>query len=913
MSTRYLKYFFQPQSITVVGAAEHTESFGGVVLQNLLNSGFEGQLTAINKTRYKTVFGVPCYRSAAKLPGIPDLAIVCTPGATVPRIIKQLGKKGIKATLVLMGGLSGQLSKSGRPLKESALAAARPFGMRLMGPNSLGILAPGHKMNASYAHLQVLPGKVGFVGQSAMLGSAIIDWACGRDIGFSHFLTLGDTMDVDLADVIDFLAGDRNTRAVLLHIEHVARPERFISAVRAASRTKPVLAFKSGVSIDETFEKRPPGLPDDDRVWDEVFRRSGTLRVHSAERLFNALETLTRLKPFHGERMVIMGNGGGPNLTAHEALLRQGGIPATLSKETHAALKAVLPPICGIGNPIDLNADADPTRYAKALEIVNRDSNVDAILVVHAPTLRASGLEFAKAIIQVDVHSHIMTSWMGMASVTPARKAFDKADIPTYETAEEAVRAFMDRVRHERNQALLRQSPGSAHNLIEPQIDRAATALKSAKNDGRRFLNPLEVREVLAAYDIPYAQTLLARNAQEAITCAQELESPVALKIISNRYCAPFSYNANPKIWRRGIAVDLETPNQIKRAALRLENHLHQLYPSEKTLGFLVQKMRRGPGSVLINFAITRDPVFGPLILFGEGGNVARTLADRQVSLPPLNMGLAGVLLERTKVLNLLRDTNEKTEAIEFQIKQILTSLSQMIVDFPEISGLEINPFLIRGKTMMALDAAISIGDPIPSAIKPRPRGLEEQVVLKSGKTVTLRPIQPEDEPAHRKFADGLSKEAIRFRFFTSISRLSHRQLVQLTQIDYLREMAFIATASDQSGKPETLGVVRTWTDPDGFSSEFAVIIREDLYGQGLGSKLIDKIIRYCRECGVTLLTGTILPENRPMQGLAKHMGFSMRLNIREQVMEANLQLREPKDDWQKQRLADILSPSNKT
>ena len=907
MSTRYLKYFFKPGSITVVGASEHKENLGGAVLQNLINGGFEGELTVINKSRYPTVYGAPCYRKPGKLPSVPDLAIVCTPGTTVPGVIRDLGKRGVKAALVLMGGLSSQLSRSGRPLKESALAAARPFGMRLLGPNSLGVQSPGHGMNASYAHLQVLKGKVGFVGQSGMLGSAILDWACGREIGFSHFLTLGDTMDVDLADVIDYLAGDRETKAVLLHVEHVSRPTQFISAVRAAARTKPVLAFKSGVSIDETLEKTPPGLPDDDRVWDEVFRRTGTLRVHSAERLFNALETLTRLKPFYGERLMILGNGGGPNLTAHEALLRLGGVPAVLAPETRNALKAILPAICNVGNPVDLNADATPQRYQAALSLIDKDPNVDAVLVIHAPTLRAPGLDFARAVIGSGAQSHLMTSWMGLATVMEARKAFDLAGIPSYETAEEAVRAFMDRVRHERNQELMRQTPPNLGHETAPNRELARAALERARKAGRSFLNPGEAQNILAAYHIPFAQTREAADAEAAVTCAKQFSTPVALKILSRRHCEPFSYSANPKAWRKGIAVELETSNQVRRAAHRLQDHMLQLYPGEKPLGFLVQEMRRGPGSVLLNMGITRDPVFGPLILFGEGGSIVKTLADRQVSLPPLNMGLAEALMSRSRVGDFLDDVNEKAREHRLQIKKMLVALSQLAIDFPEITGLEINPFLIRGKTILALDAVISLGDSMSTAIKAYPEGLSEIAVLKSGRQVTLRPIRPEDEPAHRIFADGLSKEAIRFRFFTSISRLSHKQLAHLTQIDYHREMAFIATATNDEGCPETLGVVRVWTDPDKFSSEFAVIVRGDLYGQGLGSKLLKKIIHYCRDQGVIMLTGSILPENRPMQGLAKHLGFNLKLNIREQVMEANLQLCEPKDDWQKQRLADIL------
>ncbi|MDJ0838254.1 MAG: bifunctional acetate--CoA ligase family protein/GNAT family N-acetyltransferase [Acidobacteriota bacterium] len=907
MSMRYLKNFFRPKSIAIVGASPRADSFGSAVLRNIQGAGFQGPLHVVNRRNYGKVSGVPAFKKVSGLPDVPDLAIVCTPPATVPGVIEELGRFGVAAALVLMGGMARLVNRGGVPLRKAALAAARPYGIRIMGPNSLGIQVPDHYLNASYAHLEATPGKVAFVGQSAMLGNALLDWARGRGVGFSHFLTLGDSMDVDLDDVLDYLAADHKTKAVLMHVEHIRRAGPFISALRATSRVKPVLAFKSVDTAGLEPAEPAPGVLHRDDVWDQVFSRAGVLRVGSLERLFEALTTLTRLKPFYGERLAILANGLGPARMAYEQLKRLGGKPAAFSEETRRALRDVLPSFCQNSNPVDLNAEAGPDRYARALSLVDLDPGVDAILVIHAPGLPAPSLEFAEAVLKKKTRAHLFTCWMGAATVGEARAAFDAAGVPTFDTPEEAIRAHTDRCRHERNQSMLRQTPQLPRVNDEPNRLAARSLIAVAEEAGNHVLMPEEARALLTAYGIPSAETLTAEDEDAACRILEDFDGLAAAKVVLPGLLRPFAYSGITKTWRRGVIVDLDTPQRFRRAAERLLARLEDLFPGQEPLGWILQGMRRGPGSIMISMGLTRDPVFGPILFCGEGGSIARLTADRQLALPPLNRVLARELLSRTRIPTLLSDVLEDPQPHLDALTGVLLKLSAMAVDLPRLAGLEINPFLVRGTTLRALDTAVSLGPPVQSAIRAYPGDLQEETVLKDGMKVTLRPIRGEDEPAHARFAKSLSRETVRLRFFTPIARLGHKQLAQLTQIDYAREMCFIASAPDSEGTVQTLGVVRCFIDADNFSAEMAVVVRDDMAGKGLGSTLIRKLIRYCTDRNIVIMTGTVLPENTAMLGLARALGFKVSFNLAEGVNEINLQMNEPQDDWQARRLAGIF------
>jgi acetyltransferase len=911
MSTRHLEAFFKPRSITVVGASEQPK-LGGVVLRNLLECGFEGHLTAINRKGYDTVYGAPCHAEVSRLATAPDLAILCTPPVTIPRLVRELGRRGVPAALILMGGLATTLSRSQRPLTESVRAAARPSGIRLLGPNSLGILSPRHKLFASYAHLNVLPGEVAYVGESAVLGSALIDWARGRGIGFSHFLTLGDVVDVDMADVIDYLASDPDTRAILLHIERVRNARRFISSVRAASRGKLVLAIKSGHVPASQRPEEPvaPGVPHGDAVYDAVLRRAGVLRVHSTDELFDALETLTRMRPLRGERLAIFSNGFGPGAVATDALVRNGGQLAMLTEATREALKAEMPSFSRAGNPADLGVLAAPGHYQRALQLLSKDPGVDAVLVVHAPSRQADGETFARAVVETvsGTQLNVLTSWMGQASVAAARQTLDAAGIPTYETPDQAVQAFMHMVRHRRNQMHLRETPAEATLAHPDDRKEARRMVTQVWRSGRDYLLPAELRQLLSAYGIPAARATDVKRITGLAGAVAKAGGPIALRIVHEAHCRPFVYGERLQNRWRGVRFDIASEEELQLAIGQLREWVAQQFPDSRVLGYTTQPMRRGRGSVQISAGFTRDAVFGPLLLFGAGGRSVTTLEDRRIGLPPVNLALARDLVRGSRIERIVLEGSPQADADLQLLCGALVALSQMIIEIPELSGLEINPLTLSRDGLLALDMAASLGEPRqapPLAIPPYPQQLSEWVVLpRSGRHVELRPIRGEDEPAHLEFHKRLSPRSIRFRYFYNRKNFSHAELAQMTQIDYEREMVFIASAVNPvDGGQETLGEVRAWRDPDNIRAEFSVVVRDDLRGEGLGRTLLRKMIRYCRERGTLEIVGSVLPDNKPMLQLAQKLGFKCHLDEANDVMTLRLRLRKPRHEWQRERL----------
>lgn len=905
MSTRYLKYFFEPRSITVVGASPKSNSYGGFVLRNLIDGGFKGRITVLNKSRHEAVHGIPAYRKVTDLPEVPDLAIICVNGHNVPDAVAELAKNNVKAGLVLMGGMARAQGFGRGSLREQALDAARPYGMRLLGPNSLGIIAPGQNLDASYAHVRPEAGKVAFVGQSGMLGTALLDQAVGRGVGFSLFTTLGDSLDVKPADVIDYLAADHATRALLLHIEHLRNPAAFLAAVRAAARIKPVLAFKTGDTSGFEPQVETPGLADRESVWGAVLRRGGVFCVDSVEQLFETLGTLTRLKTMSGNRLAMIANGDGPVRMACDELKRLGGSTARFSEETRAELRKILPPYLDVENPLNINADADPERYAKVVAAISKDKGVDALLAIHSPIPIAPPEAYAEAVIPVQKKGRLLACWMGGAGMRKAWDTLDNADVPRFRTPEQAVRAFMDQYNHERIQTIMQQTPPPLKQGEEPDRQGARAILAEVADADRDFLMPEEAMGLLDAYRIPRAEIHVRKSLEEIADLVKAFDAPVALKALYGEHLRPFR-QLEPDAPPRGIVQDIDSPSRLERAAGRLTEQLGAYYPARAPIGWAIQRMRRGRGRLLLSMGITRDPVFGPLIFFGEGGGRNTIRGDRACALPPLNTVLARNLIQMTRVPKILADLSDDPEPHINALADIVSRLSQLAADQPHLATLEINPFLLRGGTLLALDVTATIGKPIPSLIRPYPDHLSQDLRLKDGRHVTLRPVRGEDEPAHARFAERLSRESVRLRFFSPIARFSHKQLAQLTQIDYDREMAFIAAAIED-GQTETLGVVRTMTDPDNFACELAVIIRDDLSGQGLGSALMRKILDYNRQLGTILATGTVLPENAPMLALAKALGFSRRFRVGEGVVEINLQLNEPKDAWQRRRLETML------
>jgi len=916
VSTKHLSALFNPDSIVVIGASERSHSLGGIVLRNIISSDSPRELMVINTNEYKQVHGIPCFKKVSKLPIVPDLAIVCTPPDSVPRLIKQLGYLGVKTVMILTGGLSRTHSRTGRPLMYSVQDAARKTGIRVLGPNTIGVMAPHNKLNATYAHMGVLPGKIAFIGQSGTIASAVIDWAFSRGVGFSHFLTLGDGIDIAVDDLIDYLAQDRHTKAILLHIEHIPRPERFISAVRTASRAKLVIAVKSGRVPESQWEPEvlPSGIANSDVIYDAVFRRAGVLRVNGTDEMFDALETLNRMKSIRKEPLTIIGNGLGPMVLAVDKLFALKGTLAKLSEATLSNLTPLLPSYWTRKNPIDLNYDASPELYGQVLDLLSKDKNTHNVLVMYAPSLIEDTQKIAQSVVEHSKKSrlNIQTCWLGQSTVRSARDLFYDAGIPTYFTPEKAVKAFMYQVNHKRNQNLLKETP--LYYLEKTKdISFVKTCLTKILHQKRNHLTSQEARKVISAYGIQTTEIFYCDDIEEVVEQYSKLNCPVNVTLLHQTSCHPFSEEKMGEGRRYKTTLKrLNDETAIKDSCKLLFEEYKQHYSDSGFLGYSIQKSDQHIGGLGFSLGITRDPVFGPLVVCGAAGASVNIISDRRVALPPLNLVLAKNLLQQSYMFQKLKEFSYQPEKDIQAVCETLITLSKIVIDNPVIRGLEIHPLLFNKNGVVAADVSIDLAEPAKFSIQPYPVELCEEVILPlSGRKVELRPIRGEDEPAHVVFHSKLSNESIRFRFFHYRKSFTHDELAQMVQIDYNREMVFIASAPVQNEahsstgkiKHETLGSVRTWTDADNLQTEFAIIISDSMRGEGLGRLLMEKMIHYCKSRGTVEMIGSVLPNNRPMLHLAEKLGFDSHYDTNEEVIALKLPLNSAKNEWQKNRL----------
>ncbi|WP_416140635.1 GNAT family N-acetyltransferase [Halomonas sp. HK25] len=911
MSTRFLRHFFEPRTIAVIGASEKSSSLGGLVIRNLQEAGFPGTIWAVNPKGYESVFGQPAFSRIGQLPEAPDLAVICSPVATVPGRIARLGSIGGRAALVLSGGSHLDEARDGKAsIRQRMLDAARQSGIRVLGPECMGLIVPGRKLNASYANRPIKAGKVAYLGQSGMLGTAMIDWAAGRGVGFSHLITLGDSVDVMLPDLLDYINQFSPTQAILLHLEKIFDAQHFMTALRDASRNRLVLAIKSGRTPQSDLTGLPPtpGVANRDQIFDAAFSRAGVVRVHDSDELFDALMTLSLMKPLRGDRLAIVSNGLGPAMLAIDKLIHAGGKLAEFTEETRRALRQGDFDMSKPGeNPVDLGGNATPEKFVDAIEIVAADPGVDAVLVVHAPTRMAPSKTTAQAVVanRKRFRRNLLTSFMGLEEALSARHECSLAAIPTYVSPEKAINAFMHMVDYQRVQALLQETPPSLPFTTTPAIRaRCRTLIKEAKAEGRESLSHSETAQVLEAYGIPVAESRYVTTPAEGAAAA--FDGAMALKVVHEGNCRPFRYRKHPHRVSAGLMQDLRSPEQVAEGIALLGEQVNEKYPAFKVREYCLQPMQRGKHSLQTCAGITRDPVFGPVIVFGIGGYKVNILADRQVALPPLNMTLAEDMVGRTHVARLIHEHSGDPDRDIERLCQLLVKLSQMASDLLELRGIEINPLLLNRDDIVAVDFAMDLGTPARFAIMPYPEELREWVTLKNGWEVEVRPIRAEDAPLITNFHHQLSEESIRFRYFHNKSDLTQRDLSMLSHINYDRQMAFIAEHLRDDGSKEMLGVARVWNDPDNIRTEFSVIIRDDLTGLGIGSLLMNKLIDYCRSVGTLEMIGKIMVDNHPMRSLMKHLGFKQRYNMEEQVVDAVLRLNEPESEWQRHRLESL-------
>jgi len=868
MSIRHLDRLLEPRSVVVIGASNRPGSVGATVWRNLRAGTFAGPVSGVNP-KHATLDGVKLVRRMADLAEAPDLAVLCTPPDTVPGLVAELGRLGTRAAIVMTAGLSATQ-------KQAALDAARPYLLRLLGPNCLGLLSPRIGLNASFAHTDALPGDIAFVSQSGALVTAVLDWARSRRIGFSHMVSLGERADVDFGDLLDHFASDPHTRSILLYMESIESPRKFMSAARAAARNKPVIVVKAGRAGNglQAAASHTGALAGSDVVIDAAIRRAGMLRVDSLQDLFMAAETLAHFRGNPQRGLTLMTNGGGAGVMAADAAALAGVDLPPLSEALRGKLDGVLPVTWSRGNPIDIIGDAPVERYTRTLRALLDDPDAGTVLFMHAPTaiVRSEDIARACAPLAREAAGRLMGCWLGDAGVAEARRIFEEAGVAGYETPEEAVRAFAMLASYQRNQALLSEAP-TGSEATPPDSAAARAIVESALDDDREMLDEQEAKAVLKAYGIPIVPTVAVDpSADAAVVAARTIGHPVALKILS----PDISHKSDVG----GVVLGLGDEAAVRLAVEQVLARVRSLKPAARITGFTVQSMVRRPYAQELIIGASVDAVFGPVILFGQGGTAVEVIADRAIGLPPLNRVLARELVSATRVAKLLAGYRDHPPARIDAICDVLVAVSQMLADLPELAELDINPLLADGDGVIALDARLRVvrasgAGTARFAIQPYPAELAE-IWSWQGRELRVRPIRPEDEARHLAFAMQLAPEDIRLRFFSVRRELPRSELARLVQIDYDREMAFVALESQPDGSLRTIGVVRAIADPDNVEAEFAIILEADAQGLGLGQRLLDKVIRYLQDHGTQRLVALVLRENTAMRKLATHSGFKL-------------------------------------
>jgi acetyltransferase len=882
MTIRNLDALFQPRSVALIGASPRPGSLGQLVARNLVRAGFRGPTYFVNPTA-TTIEDQPCYPDVASLPEAPDLAIIATPPDAVANLIVQLGQRGTRAAVVITAGFGEGGSAEGAVRRQAMLDAARPHLLRIVGPNCVGLAVPGIGLDASFMHLPARKGGLAFVAQSGAVIVGVVDWAEPRGIGFSHLVSIGDMADVDFGDVLDYLAADPDTTAILLYVEAITNARKFMSAARAAARVKPVIVMKAGRHAEgaRAAASHTGAMAGSDAVYGAAFRRAGMLRVTSLLELFEAAEVLAdgpdsadgSRFPLNdgGARLAIVSNGGGFGVLATDALVDEGGQLAELSEQTITQLGRVLPPTWSQANPVDLIGDATGQRYADALHHVLADPGVDAVLVMNCPTAVASSVEAADAVAhflgETKSTVPVVGAWIGDSDqVIEARQILHRQGIATFSTPGEAVRAFMQRVRYSRAQAQLLETPAADASDFSRYREGASALIAEALEEEREWLDATEVNQLLAGYGIPVVDTRIADTADGTLLAAETIGYPVALKIVS------------PDIVHKtdvgGIALDLGSPEALRDALTRMVERVQSVAPDATIDGFVVQAMIDRPRAHELILGMAEDPQFGPVLLFGHGGTATEVIADRSLALPPLNLALANALIDRTRISRLLAGYRDRPPADREAIARTLVRLSELIVDHAEIVELDINPLLADEEGAIALDARIRIApldreDRIPLAISPYPQSLGRTVDLEDGRQLELRPIRPEDESLVRSAIATLEPETARPRFLAPITELTHESAARLTQIDYDRELVL---ALIEDGQILALG--RLGADPD---NERADIELSALAGDGrpqlldamLDALLTEAYSRNIARLAVYLDPATIADDRYRLRGFA--------------------------------------------
>jgi acetyltransferase len=876
MFRHYLQPMLAPQSVALVGASEREGSLGLIVYRNLSQAGLRGALYAVNP-KHRRIFGQPAYASLSGLPQPPELAVVATPAHTVPAIVEDAGASGVKAVLVLSSGF-GETGERGRALQEQMLAAARRHGVRVLGPNCLGIMRTDAGLNATFARTPARPGRLALLSQSGAICGAILDWAHAAEVGFTSVVSLGAAADVDFGEVLDFLVADPSTDAILMYVEGIRDARGAMSALRAAARVKPVVALKVGryASGSKAASSHTGALVGSDAVFDAALRRSGTVRVKTYTQLFAAARILASKRSPEGERLAIVTNGGGPGVVAADSAAENGVPLAVLSAASVARLDEVLPAQWSRANPVDLIGDAPAERFREAAEAVLADAGVDALLAMYSPVAVTQPEEAARAVAQAARTSAkpVLAAWLGDANPSRSRVFLESQSIPNFSTPEDAVEAFSFLCAYRRNQAQLMEVPEAlSRSGDEPPPDLgAARAIRdTALAQGRTVLSEQEAKALLSAFGLPVPPSLIVTSAQAAVAAACEIGFPVVVKIVS----PDLSHKSDVG----GVRLGLQDADSVASAFEGMLRQVRSVRPGARIEGAVVQPMLRYEHSREVLVGVATDAVFGPVISFGTGGVAVEAIRDTAIALPPLNAVLARELIGRTRIARLLAGYRDVPAADLHALASLLEGVSRMVCALPWMKEMDLNPVLAHPGGVAIADARVVI-DPARleappryahMAIHPYPSELEGEIRLLEGTRVRVRPMRPEDAGLELRFVERLSERARYQRFMQHLPQLSPRMLARFTQLDYDRELALVAI-DPASG--EFIAVGRFAPNADGTTAEFALVVADAWQGKGIGRQLLERLCEQAREARYRALYGYILDANRDMLELAAHLGF---------------------------------------
>lgn len=894
MTIRNLDQVFRPRVVAVVGASDQPGKVGHTLLKNLLEHGYTGRVYPINATR-DVVQGMTAFRDLSLLPEKPDLAVICTPSTTVPALIEQCGKLGIMGVVIISAGFR-EVGPEGMQLEEQIREIQKRYpGLRVVGPNCLGFLVPELRLSASFARGMPKPGRLAFLSQSGALCTAVLDWALDSGIGFSHFVSLGNMLDVGLDDMLDYLAADPTTDAVILYVESISRAREFMSAARAFASHKPIVAYKAGRFTDsaKAASSHTGAMAGVDAVYEAAFQRAGIVRVFDVDDMFDCAELLSRRKMPRGNRLGIITNAGGPGVMACDALLARHGQIAALTPATIEKLNAVLPPFWSHGNPVDVLGDAPATRYADSLAAVLADPQVDTVLVILTPQDMTEPEETARMVAEVASRSTkpVLAAWMGRGMVASGVKILGAAGVPTYSTPEHAIRAFLHLVSYSKRREVLYETPRDmplTFSLDRPTLRSRAKQILAA-SDG--VLTENESKDLLEIYGIPVTKPIAAGTAAQAVEVARQLGYPVVLKVHSPQI--------THKTDVQGVKLNLRTDDETANAFEQIVQSARMLRPDADVQGVTVQRMVTAVNSVELILGAKRDPVFGPVIMVGMGGIAAEVYQDRTIELPPLNERLARRMLQSLRSWPLLSGYRGRPVVNIDRLVEVLMRFSYLVADLPEVTEVDINPLLVSASDAMALDARVFVSPPenLPHrrayahlAICPYPEEYTRVVQAKNGERILLRPIKPEDEPLWLDLLSRCSQETLWRRFRYLFKEATHEMATRFCYVDYDREVAMVAEVEKNSTR-QLVAVGRLVSDPDHETAEYAVMVADEWQACGVGNAITGAMLDLARKWGVREVTGETSYDNWPMRSIFQRHGFQFVGRSMDDVVLARLAL----------------------